>query len=73
LQKNSCNFYSFFTYKTLAINGNLAYKDFLLVATSARGKQEKVQKRVPSKERGGGGNDERERMADLNTELFLRF
>jgi hypothetical protein len=30
IKKNSCNFYFFFTYKTLAIHGNLNYKDFLL-------------------------------------------
>jgi hypothetical protein len=27
---NSCNFYFFFRYKTLAIHGDLDYKDFLL-------------------------------------------
>jgi hypothetical protein len=47
----SCNFCFFFTYKTLAIHGNLYSCS---VATSARGKQEEIQKRGTHKEREGG-------------------
>jgi hypothetical protein len=53
-KKNTCNFYFFFTYKILAIHGNLYSCS---VATSARGKQEEIQKRGTHKEReGGAGN-----------------
>jgi hypothetical protein len=64
-KKNSCNFYFFFTYKTLAIHGNLDYKDFLLCShfckrETIRDSREGFKQRERERGAGGGMSEERE-------------
>jgi hypothetical protein len=58
--KNSCNFYFFFTYKTLAIHGDLDYKDFLLCSHFCK-RETRRDSKEESKQRERGGNERRER------------